>query len=50
MTDFADDSSISMNANFAEDNDESKTNGKNGSFITKLINCSIFVLIYDLFI
>jgi hypothetical protein len=32
MTDFADDSSISMNANFAEDNDESKTNGKNGIF------------------
>jgi squid-like protein len=31
MTDFADDSSISMNANFAEDNDDSKTNGKNVS-------------------
>jgi hypothetical protein len=38
MTDFADDSSISMNANFAEDNDDSKTNGKNGIFITKLTN------------
>jgi len=33
MADFADDSSISMSANFAEEENESKTNGKNGNYL-----------------